>query len=298
MNAHRLDTSRFSPQRQNLDFDWARQSRPGIHYVELPTAKVRVRVAGSGGKVLVFCPDPPMTIEHYDRLFELLTPWATVVCYEAPGFGFSEAKSGFSFTFPEYVGVANDVLTALDLGPCIPAMACVGTYIGLGLAAAHPEKVEKLVIMQGPHWREEVKWAFRIDTKKVVRKPFLGQLAMMVAKRTVSTGWTRYAIGDKAKAPAFIQPFEEAYRHGGCFCLASFSQGWFIRSAEPTFEHITIPTLVLWGLADRSHAPSDKPSVLEYVPQARYEEWAGIGHFTELEDPERFAGVLREFVLG
>lgn len=221
-----------------------------------------------------------------------------MVCYEAPGFGFSEAKPGFGFTFPEYVDVAGAVLMALELGPCIPAMACVGTYIGLALASAHSEQVEKLIIMQGPHWREEVKWAHRIDSKKVVRKPFLGQLAMMVAKRRVSTGWTRYAIGDKAKAPALIQSFEEVYRHGGCFCLASFSQGWFQRSSEPLFPNITAPTLVIWGLADHSHAPSDKPSVLEYVPHARYQEWPSIGHFTELEDPERFAKVLREFVLG
>jgi pimeloyl-ACP methyl ester carboxylesterase len=297
MQFHSLDTNPLSPQRIHINRKFASQSRSGIAFFNLPKARIRYRIAGEGDKTIVLCPDPPNTIEHYDGLFELLTPWFTVICYEQPGFGFSEAQAGFTFTFNEYVEVAHDLLTALNRGPYVPAMACVGSYIALALANRHPHLIDKLLIMQGPHWQEEIKWAYRIDSHNIVMKPLVGQLSLFFAKRYVSTKWINYAIGQKSRAPEILQKAIDAINHGGCFCLASFSQGWFIHSAEPAFNTITADSVVIWGMADRSHGPSDKRSVLHYLPNATYLEWNDIGHFPELEDPTRFANVLKDFVL-
>src|SRR5262245_23842863 len=80
------------------DHAWAAQSRPGIRWIDADGSRIRVRVAGSGPRRIVFAADPPNTVEHYDALFAAITPWAQAVCVELPGFGFSRAAAGFAFT--------------------------------------------------------------------------------------------------------------------------------------------------------------------------------------------------------
>src|SRR5690348_12324795 len=78
-------------------------ARGGVAVVDLPRAAIRVRIAGRGRPTIAIVPDPPNVIEHYDRLIDLLAPDFRVVCFEAPGFGFSTAKPDFDFALDAQV---------------------------------------------------------------------------------------------------------------------------------------------------------------------------------------------------
>jgi pimeloyl-ACP methyl ester carboxylesterase len=57
-----------------------------------------------------------------------------------------------------------------------------------------------------------------------------------------------------------------------------------------------IPTLVVWGTKDRMIPPWHAIAAQKAVPGARLELFEGAGHFPHLDEPERFAQVLGEFV--
>jgi pimeloyl-ACP methyl ester carboxylesterase len=61
-------------------------------------------------------------------------------------------------------------------------------------------------------------------------------------------------------------------------------------------ERIKVPVLLVWGDRDRMVTHEGARHVLEAVPSARYEELPGCGHCPQLEEPERFTGLLLEFL--
>ena len=56
------------------------------------------------------------------------------------------------------------------------------------------------------------------------------------------------------------------------------------------------PTLIVWGSKDRMIPAWHALSAQRAVPGCRVELFEGAGHFPHLDDPDRFARVLREFM--
>jgi pimeloyl-ACP methyl ester carboxylesterase len=55
-------------------------------------------------------------------------------------------------------------------------------------------------------------------------------------------------------------------------------------------HRIRIPTLVLWGTADRLVGEAYGRAFAAAMPGAKFETIAGAGHFPHLEQPKAFAG--------
>ncbi|GAB2604012.1 alpha/beta fold hydrolase [Spirosoma areae] len=290
-----LDTYGLTGQLR-ADRRWAEASRPGIRYITLPKATVRVRVLGKGKRTVVFSTDPPCCIEHFDALFDKLSTDYTVVCFEAPGFGFTHPNRNFRFTPDDYAEVLTGLLRQLALGPYTLAFECVSAYSALMVAAREPRLVERLIVMQAPVWSEEQKWMQRLDAKKALRKPVIGQIAMALSKRRITNYWYPIAVKDRFQVSSFTALAHDALDHGACYCLSSFLQVWHA-IPDLNLEQVNQPALVIWGNADRSHAKTDKPSTLLYLTNAAYEEWNDAGHFPELEQTDRFIQRLNEFTL-
>ena len=58
---------------------------------------------------------------------------------------------------------------------------------------------------------------------------------------------------------------------------------------------IDVPTLVVWGEADRIAVPSYGRAFAEAIPGARFVELAGAGHLPQIEAPDRLLKVVSEF---
>ena len=57
-----------------------------------------------------------------------------------------------------------------------------------------------------------------------------------------------------------------------------------------------IPTLVVWGTKDRMIPAWHAASATASIENCRVELFQGAGHFPHLDDPDRFAALVREFV--
>ena len=83
----------------------------------LDTAAGRIRVFDSGGAMpaVIFVPDGPNVIEHYERLIPLLTPYLRVVCFDMPGFGFSLPSASYTHSLDQGAATVLAVLDALQI---------------------------------------------------------------------------------------------------------------------------------------------------------------------------------------
>jgi pimeloyl-ACP methyl ester carboxylesterase len=57
-----------------------------------------------------------------------------------------------------------------------------------------------------------------------------------------------------------------------------------------------IPTLVVWGTRDRMIPSRHATAAEQAIAGSRIELFEGAGHFPHLDEPERFAQLLRDFM--
>lgn len=61
---------------------------------------------------------------------------------------------------------------------------------------------------------------------------------------------------------------------------------------------IEIPSLVVWGTRDRMIPAAHATTAHHVIPGSRVELFEGAGHYPHLDDPERFAKLLGDFMAG
>jgi len=59
---------------------------------------------------------------------------------------------------------------------------------------------------------------------------------------------------------------------------------------------VQIPTLVVWGTRDRMIPPWHATTAQQVIPGSRVELFEGAGHFPHLDEPDRFADLLGDFI--
>ena len=292
MNATWLDTLVTPWRRARVTRGPASRTRDDLHFMHLPRASIRYRLAGSGTRSIVFCADPPVTLELYDELIAALAPDFRVLVFELPAFGLSLPRLGLGFELQTVAGLVREFLQQLALGPYVLAFPCVPAYSALWLAGHHPELVSGLVLMQAPDWQQELAWKHGRDPKNILGRPYIGQILLRLLRRRRAELWYRLALGRQELLEHFSHTTQCAFDHGAGFSLASAFQR-HLAGPEPVFGDIRQPALVVWGEADRSHRQTDRESIRRYLPQARLLRFPEVGHFPELEAPQRFAAEVR-----
>jgi pimeloyl-ACP methyl ester carboxylesterase len=274
----------------------ASSSRPGIGWIDVCSAVIRYRVQGAGPHTIVFAADPPIVIEHYDELYRLLGNEFRVIVLEMPGFGFSIPRAELQFGFTETNDLIARALRELVGGPCLLAFPCVSAYCAIDIAARHPDLVRGLVVIQAPSWPEQLRWRHARDSSGVLMKPVIGQLMLRILRRRIPAMWFSAAVGHRERLQNLVETADVALANGACFCLASVFQR-YMSDEVPPLGPVRCPSLIVWGEADRSHRRTDKQSTLRLLPDAELVRFSEAGHFPELEEPTRFAGLVRDWHL-
>ncbi len=258
-------------------------ARAGVEGWETSGGVVRVRRQPCPqGPRLLFAADGPNVLEHYDGLFASLRGRADVVAYEPPGTGGSAPARDFGFRLDDFADNARDVLE--KAGPRILVFPCYMSFVAGALARSSDEGVRGLVLPQAPSWAQMSLWLDRVDGRRVLRTPALGQLLVRAMPRRVARGWYAGSASADAKA-ALADIAEEALQAGGYFCLASLMQN-FTTNADRRDDLGDVPSVIAWGDQDRSHG---RPSRVTFAEANTVMHFEACGHSPELEDPEGFA---------
>jgi pimeloyl-ACP methyl ester carboxylesterase len=312
MKGYEFDTWRLQRRARHLDPQWVTMTRSGIRLIDLPTTQVRVRVAGTGSRTIVFACDMPNVVENYDEVIQQLGSDYRVVCFEQPGFGFSYPKPGFTFTRRAYADALAGMLRELAMGPYILAFPCVSIFYGLTVAQQHAGLIERLVLMQATSWPRQCAWAAKVVGRfllataalplfgtQVTATPFLGQAVWAATEPSFARRTHRHVIYKAAERQELFNrlatPLYAAFDHGACNCMPSAFQHYFTDD-ETAIARVNQPTLILWATGDRSHKTSDSHGLMAYAPNATWQEVPDTGHHLELENPEVIAGAIKQFL--
>ena len=293
----RVDTGNGPKLKRQFRTGWPAQTREEIKFFETPKVQYRYRerpAAISDAQTIVFSADPPVTLEVYDELFDIFSQRYRVIVVEFATMGFSATNADFGCGFRE----ANDDLVLFlraVAGPgAIWAFSCVAGLAAVDLAARHPELCSQLILMQTGDVAAFDRWKKSRDTKGLLGRPIIGQLAMKkIAPKRVSD-WYNLSVGKTSKIDHFCACASEALSHGALWSLASAFQVYMTPSimlAPPPQ-----PILSLWGRKDGSHPQENELSSRSFSDKVTQVSFDNLGHFSELEDPMRVYNTIGHYL--
>jgi pimeloyl-ACP methyl ester carboxylesterase len=264
-------------------------SGPGIEWWQTRAGPVRIlRGEAASGPRLLFAADGPNVIEQYAPLLAQLRGRADTIVYEPPGTGGSLPASDFGFRLQDFAANAREVLE--QSGPRVLVFPCYMSFVAGALTRESCPQVLGAVLPQGPSWQQMHVWMDRVDPRRVLRTPILGQALLRMMPRRVARGWYAGSAGPDAR-DALAAIAESTLGRGGCFCLASITQ-YFQSGAAQLDDLGEVPTAVAWGDLDRSHG---LPDTVSFPRVGCVEHFPHCGHSPELEAPERFAAWLLDW---
>lgn len=263
--------------------------------IDTPVGRVRAYDSGSAKPCVIFVPDGPNVIEHYDVLIDLLSRELRVVCFDLPGFGFSFPQSSYAHSLDEGARAVLGVMDSLGIRKAALAFSCANGFYALRAARIAPERITSLVLSQTPSLAAMHAWTNRIIPWPL-RIPVLGQLSAWLFRTRAAHGWYGMALPRTTPAKPFQDKALAALSGGACFCLAGVVQG-LCRENVASLSGVRTPCTMIWGAKDRSHRHTDPMSLRDLVPEADIVHFGDCGHFPDIEQPERFAALLIEKVL-
>lgn len=263
-------------------------------FAEFDKYLIRYKLCGSGDKTVVFIPNAPNTIEHYDKLAQLLSQNFQVLIFELPGFGFSVPKrANYDYALETMTQVGIDLLDRLQIKDAIFALSCVGGYITLKTAELRPDLVGNIVSIQTLCWDEQKEWVERINKRLPIKTPILGQILSRILRSKITKQWYERVVPEEQAREGFIKTAFDNLKKGANYSIATANQALF-NTARPVFKPLEMSALIIWGSKDRSHLAENHWSMLQYLSNFEPHEFESSGHFPELEQPERFTRILRE----
>jgi pimeloyl-ACP methyl ester carboxylesterase len=288
-----LDTRGAKARKRAFRNGWPASTSHEIAFFDTPKVQYRYRVRPaqvSDAPTIVFTADPPVTLEVYDGLLDVFAQRFRVVVVELPAMGFSATAPDYRFGFRE----TNDDL-ALFLravaGPhAIWAFSCVAGLAAVDLAARYRDLADRLVLLQTANVAAFQRWKAARDPKGILARPVIGQILMKRMAPRRMPAWFQLSVGKTGTIDHFCKCAEQAFAHGALWSLASAYQVYMDPGVE--LAPVEQPVLALWGRADRSHPDGAETSTSTFAETVHQIGFDDLGHFCELEDPERVFQVI------
>ncbi len=255
------------------------------------------------GPAVMFIHGLTSSSRNWTHLVDKLNSDHRVLAPDLFGHGASEKLMG-DYSLGAHAATLRDLLDRLE----IDRVTLVGHSFGGGIAMQFcylfPERVESLVLVSSGGLGRYVSPLLRAATVPgagwvlpVIASGWVRNRVEVVGRALTSIGWRASSdtteiwrgftsLGDGDSRRAFLATTRGVIDPGGQTVSA--------RDHLPLA--VDIPTLIVWGTRDRMIPAWHATTAHEVIADSRVVLFEGAGHFPHLDEPERFAQLLSEFI--
>ena len=242
---------------------------------------------------------PPLLLIHagivdrrmWDDVMPAFAARYRVIRLDLRGYGDTPLPSG------EFVYAADlaALLAALGVERASIVAMSVGGHIALDLAIAHPELVDRLVIVASgiDGWEHSAGMRALWDEEEAAwDRGDLDEVAWVNVR-----GW----LDGPSRGPgdvdaALRQRVFEMQRKALDYDSDDAKGGWLVESRRARLADVAAPTLVLVGELDQPDFGEIARFLAGAIPDARFAELPGVAHLPPMEDPDGFSHVVLDFL--
>jgi pimeloyl-ACP methyl ester carboxylesterase len=216
---------------------------------------------------------------------------------DLPGFGRSGKPGDYDYSIDGY---ATFIERFLHLTGTDRVRLLVHDWgsVGLAFAQRHPERVERLVVVNAVPFLPGYRWH---RLARVWRTPVLGEVAMGSTTRGVLRWISREANAAPGPLPeAFLDSVENHFDHGtqrAILRLYRSAPGDVLTRAGERLGDLTGPALVVWGEEDPYIPSRFADEYARALPNAELLKLPDAGHWPWLDRPDVVERVV-DFLTG
>lgn len=252
-------------------------------YVEVDGLRLHVRDSGpKGAPAVILLHGFGSSLHTWEPWAQALSPRFRVIRVDLPGAGLTGADPANDYSDARAVRVLTTLMNRLNVSRASVIGNSIGGRIAWRLAAVHPERVEKLVLIS-PDGYASPGFAYgappevpaALDLMRHVLPQWL--LRMNLAP----------AYGDPSRlSDDTLARYHDLMRAPGvrAAMLARMGQT-VLEPPEPWLRKIAAPTLLLWGEEDAMIPIANAQDYLSAVPDAVLVSLPGLGHVPFEEAP-------------
>jgi 2-hydroxy-6-oxo-octa-2,4-dienoate hydrolase len=270
------------------------EPRPEIgRTVDAAGIATNVLEAGTGRPVvLVHGSGPGVTAYANWRLtIPALAEGLHVVAPDMVGFGFTRRPDGVDYTLDTWVGQLVGLLDALGLEQASVVGNSFGGAVALRLAASHPERVDRLVLMGSVGLPFTITpgldavWGYQPSVEAM-----RGLLDLFAYSRELVTDELAKVRYDASIQPRFQESFSAMF--------PAPRQRWVDALCTPEAAVASLPhrALVVHGREDRIIPLETSLRLLELIPDAQLHVFGRCGHWTQIEHADEFNRLVLRFL--
>lgn len=229
-----------------------------------------------------------------------------VVALDLRGYNDSDKpKAQSAYVMAEFIKDIEGVIKGLGYDKCILVGHDWGGAIAWSFAYAHPEMVERLIVLNIPH---PAKFAEGFRTPQQLLKSsymFLFQLPVLPEMliqagdyQAIENAFKGMAVNKSAFTPEDIEAYKDAAAKRGALTAALnyyrniFQQGM----TDPNWGVLNVPTLMIWGEKDTALGRELSYGTATYVSPFQVRYIPDASHWVQQEKPELVNEYMREFL--
>ena len=287
------------------------------HFTDAPGFRMHYVDEGPGENGVVLCLHGEPTWGYLFRhLIPVLSGMHRVVVPDHMGFGKSATPQGRSYWLQDHIDNLERLVLTLGLHDITLVMHDFGGPVGMGLSARHPDRIARVISINGPtpfgqpDLVERLKanagtspwfqWILRAE-KDGSLEAVLGQLGYNILSTLKLNGFQNNALITDTWLSAYGSHFTSP---ADCLGAIGWANGFAIEShrfevpgavAERAIR--AKPALAIWGEADRTlNAEHFLPLFTALFPTAPVHRLAGVGHYSLEDTPLEIATLVTQFI--
>lgn len=286
------------------------------HYLDLDDIRLHYVDAGDGPLVLFIHGFPEFWYAWQEQM-EAFSRDHRAVALDMRGHNLSGKPTDVKAYRPKHlVADLRRLIDHLGGRPCIVVAHDWGGAAAWNLAAAHPEYLEKLVIINSPHpvtFARELRdspaqqqasaymnWLRRPGAAEKLLENDCARLAGMFSQSTADPRWlTAELLARYREAwtqPGAMDASLNFYRASPLHPATPEEPGAAALDLRPEDFTVRVPTLVIWGERDTALLPGLLDGLEAMVPQLTVKRIHDASHWVIHERPEEVSRLIREFI--
>ncbi|MEP9351416.1 alpha/beta fold hydrolase [Xanthobacter sp. KR7-225] len=287
------------------------------HFTDAPGYRMHYVDEGPRGAAVVLCLHGEPTWGYLFRhLIPVLSATHRVVVPDHMGFGKSDTPPDRSYWLQDHIDNLERFVLSLDLNDITLVMHDFGGPVGMGLAARHPNRIQRVISTNGPTPFGQVDLDERVTANAGVSpwfqwiakaeadgslEPVLGQLGFSILSTLKLNGFEDNTLITDTWLDAYRSPFASPAE-----CLGAIGWAKGFATGAHRFETPDAaadrairsrPAIAIWGEADRTlHAEHFLPLFTQIFPSAPIQRLAGVGHYCLEDAPDKVGRLIADFI--
>ncbi len=256
--------------------------------------RLHVRVSGpSDAPAVVMLHGFGASLHTWDAWARGLSATHRVIRLDLPGSGLSEPDPANDYTDARSVALLLALMDQLGVARASIVGHSIGGRIAWTLAARHPERTERLVLVAPDGFASP-----GFEYGKPTEVPaVLGAMRYVMPKAVL-----RMNLAPAYADPSFLTAELTTRYHdlmlapGGRDAMFKRLQQTVLTDPVPLLTTIAAPTLLMWGEADAMIPVANAQDYLRAVKGSRLVSWAGVGHLPQEEAAQASLLAVADFL--